>query len=66
MVAVRATARFCHNPKKVHYKAGYKILEYLNTTADLGLTFKSDGELGSVELAYGFGTHFVCRRRLRP
>ena len=38
--AVRAIARFWHDPKEVHHKATHKIHEYLNATADLGLTFR--------------------------
>ena len=38
--AVRAIARFSHDPKPIHYKAAQKILQYLNATSDLGLTFR--------------------------
>ena len=38
--AVRAIAQFSHDPKTIHYKAARKILEYLNATLDLGLTFR--------------------------
>ena len=37
--AVRTIAWFPHDPKEVHYQAAHKILEYLNATTDLGLTF---------------------------
>ena len=42
--AVRAVARFSHDPKPIHYKAAQKILEYLNATSDLGLTFRRDSD----------------------
>ena len=32
--AVRAVARFSHDPKPIHYKAAQKILEYLNAASD--------------------------------
>ena len=40
--AVRAIARFSHNPKEVHVKAARKVLEYLSATAHLGLTFRKE------------------------
>ena len=40
--AVRAVARFSHDPKPIHYKAAQKILKYLNATSDLGSTFGRD------------------------
>ena len=45
---VRAIARFSHDLKPIHYKAAQKILEYLNATSGLGLTFRRDSDLGSV------------------
>lgn len=36
--AVRAVARFSHDPKKIHWEAACKILQYLKATAHLGLT----------------------------
>ena len=50
--AVRAIARFSHDPKPIHCKAAQKILEYLNATSDLGLTFRRDDDLGSVHLEF--------------
>ena len=43
--AVRAIARFSHDPKEVHLKAARKILKYLNPTAHLGLTFRRESRL---------------------
>ena len=37
--AVTAVARVSHDPEPIHYKAEQKILEYLNATLYLGLTF---------------------------
>ena len=44
--AVRAIARFSHDPKPVLSKAAQKILEYLNlnATSDLGLLFRRCSE----------------------
>ena len=50
-------ARSSHDPKEVHYKAAHKILEYLDATANFGLTFKRDGELDSVELVHGLDSY---------
>ena len=44
--AVRAIAPFSHNPEPIHCKAVQKILEYLNSTSDLGLTFRREYDLG--------------------
>ena len=55
--AVRAIARFSHNPKEVHLKAARKILEYLNATAHLGLTFRRESSLEDVQLEYGIETY---------
>ena len=38
--AVRAVARFSHDPKPIHYKAAQKILEYLNATSEFRLNFQ--------------------------
>ena len=50
--AVRAVARFSHDPKTVHWKAVERILKYLRATADLGLTYRKedslDGDLSCV------------------
>ena len=35
--AVRAVARFSHDPKEVHVKAARKMIEYLSATPHLGL-----------------------------
>ena len=43
--AVRAVARFSHDPKEVHVKAASKMIEYLSVTAHLGLTFRKDSKL---------------------
>ena len=55
--AVRAAARFSHNPKPIHYKAAHKILEYLNATSDLGLTLRRDSDLGSVQMELDLDTY---------
>ena len=43
--AVRAVARFSHDPKEIHWKAACKILEYLKATAHLGLTYRRDDDV---------------------
>ena len=55
--AVRAIARFSHNPKEVHVKAARKVLEYLSATAHLGLTFRKESKLGEVQLEYDLETY---------
>ena len=55
--AVRAVARFCHDPKEVHVKAARKIIKYLSATAHLGLTFRKDSKLEEVQLDYDFETY---------
>ena len=55
--AVRAIARFSHDSKPIHCKAAQKILEYLNASSDLWLTFRRDGDLGSVQLEFDMETH---------
>ena len=40
--AVRAIAKFSHDPKGLYFKAARKLIEYLSATAHLGLTFKKD------------------------
>lgn len=42
--AVRAVARFSHEPKRTHWRAALKVLEYLNETQELGLRFHKDGD----------------------
>ena len=54
--AVRAVARFSHDPKEVHVKAARKIIEYLSATAHLGLTFRKDSKLEDVQLEYDLQT----------
>lgn len=57
--AVRAVARFSHNPKTVHWKAAQRILNYLRATAHLGLRYRKedrcslDGDLSSCVLDLG-------------
>ena len=55
--AVRAVARFSHDLKEVHVKAARKIIEYLSTTAKLGLTFRKDNKLEDVQLEYDLETY---------
>ena len=55
--AVRAVARFSHDPKEVHAKAARKIIEYLSATAYLGLTFRKDSKLEGAQLDYDFETY---------
>ena len=43
--AARAVARHSHNPCERHWKAAVKILAYLNSTRDLGITYKKGEEL---------------------
>ena len=43
--AGRAVARHSHNPCERHWKAAVKILAYLNSTWDLGITYKKGEEL---------------------
>ena len=50
--AVRAVARFSHDPKEVHVKAARKIIEYLSAAAHLGLTVRKDSKLEDVQLEY--------------
>ena len=55
--AVRAVARFSHEPKPTHYKAALKILEYLNATSDLGLVFKKSSNLECIQLEFDLDTY---------
>ena len=55
--AVRAMARIPYKPKPTHYKAAHKIIEYLNVTSDLRLTFSRDSDLGSVQLEFHLETY---------
>ena len=55
--AVRAVARFSHEPKPTHYKAALKILEYLNATSDLGLVFKKSSDLECIQLEFDLDTY---------
>ena len=43
--AARAVARYSHNPCERHWKAAVKILASLNSTRDLGITYKKGEEL---------------------
>ena len=55
--AVRAIARFSHDPKPIHFKAAQKILEYLNATSDLRPTSRRNSDLGSVQLEFDLETY---------
>ena len=55
--AVRAIARFSHDPKPIHFKAAQKILEYLNATSDLRPTSRRNSGLGSVQLEFDLETY---------
>ena len=55
--AVRAVARFSHDPKEVHVKAARKINEYLSATAHLGLTFRDGSKLEDVQLEHDLETY---------
>ena len=55
--AVRAVARFLHDPKEVHIKAARKIIEYVSATAHLGPTFRKDSKLEHMQLEYYLKTH---------
>ncbi|CAB1120053.1 unnamed protein product [Ectocarpus sp. CCAP 1310/34] len=50
--AVRAVARHSHEPKKSHWKAAQKILNYLLETAHLTLKFKRDSSVDVGTLVY--------------
>ena len=43
--AVRAVARYTHNPAARHRKAVRKIISYLKATKDLGVVFRRRGDL---------------------
>ena len=43
--ASRAVARHSHNPCERHWKAAVKILAYLNSTRNLGITYKKAQEV---------------------
>ena len=58
--AVRAVTRFFHDPKPIHYNAAQKILEYLDATSDLGLTFRRDSDLESVQMDFDLETYAVA------
>ena len=55
-IAVKAVARFSHDPKEVHVKAARKIIEYMSATAHLGLTFRKNSKLEEVQLDYDLET----------
>ena len=50
--AVRAVARHSHEPKRSHWKAAQKILNYLLETAHLTLKFKQDSSVDVGTLVY--------------
>ena len=50
--AVRAVARHSHEPKRSHWKAAQKILNYLLETAHLTLKFKQDSTVDVGTLVY--------------
>ena len=43
--AVRAVARYAHNPAAGHWKAVRKIIAYLKATKNLGVIFRRGGDL---------------------
>ena len=49
---MRAVARHSHEPKKSHWKAAQKILNYLLETAHLGMKFKRDASVDVGKLVY--------------
>ena len=55
--AVRAIARFSHDPKEVQVKAAKKMLECLSATARLGLTFRRERKQEDVQLEYDIETY---------
>ena len=46
--AVRAVARHSHKPKKSHWKAAQKILDYLLETVHLTVKFKQDSTVSKL------------------
>ena len=50
--AVRALTRHSHKPKRSHWKAAQKILNYLLKTAHLTLKFKQDSSVDAGTLVY--------------
>ena len=55
--AVWAVARFSHYSKRIHYKAAQTILEHLNATSDVGLTFKRGGDMESMHMEFNSETY---------
>ena len=57
--AVRAIARSSHDSKPIYYKAAQEVLECLNVTSDLCITFRRDArsDLGSVRLEFDLETY---------
>ena len=43
--AARTVSRHSHNPGEMHRKAAVKILAYLNSTRNLGITYKKAEEI---------------------
>ena len=58
--AVRAVARHSHDPKRSHWKAAQKILNYLLETAHLTLKFKKDSPVDVGTLVY-VGADFASK-----
>ena len=58
--AVRAVARHSHEPKKSHWKAAQKILNYLLETAHLTLKYKQDTmvDVGTLVTVDQFREHY--------
>ena len=47
--AVRAVAKYSHDPNEVYVKAAKTIIEHLSATAHFGLTFRKDSNLENVQ-----------------
>ncbi|CAM9725464.1 unnamed protein product [Sphacelaria rigidula] len=54
--AVRAIARFSHEPELTHYKAAKKILEYLNAMSDFRLVFEKVSDMKCIPLDFDLNT----------
>lgn len=55
--AVRAIARFSHEPKSTHHRVAPKILDYLDATSDSRLQFQKSSDMGCVQLGIDFDTN---------
>ena len=42
---VRAVARYCSSPKRVHWEAALRIVMYVKGTSEYGITFQRGGGL---------------------